>query len=113
MTKPAPRALRTFDDATFDAEVLAAPRPVLVEFGATWCASCKALAPIVHKIAEERTGRVDVGVVDLDEAPSVAARLGIRGVPTLVVFAGGKEVARHVGLTSHARLAQIVDDATS
>lgn len=106
-------AMRTFDDATFDAGVLASPRPVLVEFGAAWCGPCKALAPVVGKLAEERAGRIDVGVVDVDEAPGVAARLGIRGVPTLVVFVGGREVARHVGLTSHARLTQLVDRAAS
>jgi thioredoxin 1 len=109
MTNP---ALRTFDDTTFDAEVLGAPGPVLVEFGAAWCGPCKALAPIVEKIATERAGRLAVGVVDVDESPSVATRFGVRGVPTLIVFAGGKEVARQVGVTSHAKLGQIVDRAT-
>jgi thioredoxin 1 len=106
MTK---ESIRTFDEATFDREVLAAPLPVLVEFGATWCGPCKALAPIVHKIAEGRVGRLEVGAIDIDDSPSVATRLGIRGVPTLVLFAGGREVARHVGLTSHAKLAELVD----
>jgi thioredoxin 1 len=104
--------IREFDDATFDAEVLAASRPVLVEIGATWCGPCKALAPILGKIAEERAGQLTVGLVDIDESPAVAARFGIRGVPTLLVFAGGREVARQVGVTSHARLRQILDDAT-
>jgi len=105
--------MQAFDDTTFDAKVLASPRPVLVEFGATWCGPCKALAPIVHKLAEERAGEIEVGSVDVDDAPSVATRFGIRGVPTLVVFSGGREVARQVGLTSHAKLARMVDGVTA
>jgi thioredoxin 1 len=104
--------MRELDETTFDAEVLASPRPVLVEFGATWCAPCKAFAPIIDRLAGERAGRLDVGMVDVDESPAIATRFGIRGVPTVVVFSGGKVVARHVGLTSLAKLAEIVDGAT-
>lgn len=103
--------LPTFDDTTFDAEVLAAAGPVLVEFGATWCGPCKALAPILKKVAGERAGRLAVGVVDIDESPAAARRFGIRAVPTLVVFAHGREVSRHVGLANHAKLSQIIDEA--
>ena len=105
----AKREIRTFDDTSFDREVLGSSKPVLVEFGATWCPPCRALAPIVHAIAEERTGRLEVGEVNVDDSPSLAARFGVRGVPTLVVFAGGKECARHVGVASRARIAEMLD----
>ena len=104
-------SLPTFDDTTFEAEVLAAAGPVFVEFGATWCGPCKALTPILKKVAAERAGRLAVGVIDIDESPAAARRFGIRAVPTLVVFAHGREVSRHVGLASHAKLSQIIDEA--
>jgi thioredoxin 1 len=107
------QTLRTFDETTFDRDVLAAPRPVLVEFGGAWCGPCKALAPVVARLGEERAGRLEVGCVDVDDSPSLATRLGVRGVPTVIVFSAGKEVARHVGLTSHAKLAELVDRATA
>jgi thioredoxin 1 len=101
--------IRTFDEAGFDREVLGSAKPVLVEFGATWCPPCRALAPLVHALAEERAGTLEVGEVNVDDSPSLAARFGVRGVPTLVVFAGGKERARHVGLASRAKLVAMLD----
>ena len=103
------KGLLALDDANFDGEVLQAGVPVTVEFGATWCGPCRALAPVVRALATERTGQLEVGEVDVDESPSIAARFKVRSVPTILVFAGGKERARHVGLTSRAKLAELVD----
>jgi thioredoxin 1 len=97
-------AVEHIDDDNFEREVLASTLPYLLDFSAVWCAPCKALNPIIASIAEEFQGKLRVGKIDLDEAPAVAARLGVRGAPTLVLFRDGKEQARHLGMTSKPRL---------
>ncbi|RMH21643.1 MAG: thioredoxin [Gemmatimonadetes bacterium] len=82
----------------FDATVLGAPVPVLVDFFAEWCGPCKWVAPLVDEIARDYAGRVLVAKVDTDQAPAVAERYAIRSVPTLILFEGGEERARSVGL---------------
>ncbi len=99
------------NDATFEAEVLAADLPVLVEFGARWCPPCKALAPIVARVAVERAGAVKVVMVDADESPESAKRCGVRGVPTLVVFHKGQRTAQHVGLTTREKVMALLPQA--
>jgi thioredoxin 1 len=96
------------DDDNFDDVVLRSDRPFLLDFSATWCGPCKMLLPIVQRIADENEGRLRVGKIDIDDSPRVAQRLGIRGAPTLVVFVGGKEVARHAGVTSKEKLVAMV-----
>jgi thioredoxin 1 len=90
-------------DATFDAEVLAGDRPVLVEFGAAWCPPCRALDPIVDALAEARTD-VKVVKVDVDASPEVSARYRVRSAPTVLVFRDGKVARQHVGLTTREKL---------
>ena len=97
------------DDANFEAEVLKADKPVLVDFGATWCAPCKALAPVVDKLADETIGKYKVVTVDIDDAPGVAQKYGIRGVPTLAVFRAGEKTASHVGVTSKENLLKMLE----
>jgi len=75
--------------------------PVLVEFGAEWCAPCKVQSAILERVAEV-TRHAVIATNDIDECPNIAARFGVRGVPTLVVFQGGKETARRLGLTNEA-----------
>ncbi|WP_394837271.1 thioredoxin [Pendulispora rubella] len=96
-------------DANFDSEVLKADLPVLVDFGAAWCGPCKALAPIVAKIADENVGKYKVVAIDIDDAPAVAQKYGIRGVPTLIVFKGGEKKNQHVGLTNKDALLKLLD----
>jgi len=87
----------TLEDGTFDAEVLKSEIPVLVDFWATWCGPCKAIAPVVEQIATDFKGRVKVGKMDIDKHQGVAQKYNIRSIPTLLVFKGGKVVDTVVG----------------
>jgi len=92
-------------DDSFDTEVLKASKPVLVDFSATWCGPCKKLEPIVHEVAAEFADRVKVVKVDVDHAPSTAARFGVLSVPTLLLFRDGQVKDQHVGVLSKQALA--------
>jgi thioredoxin 1 len=95
-------------DQSFEAEVLKSDKPVLVDFTASWCGPCKVLAPIVDKIASESEGKYKVVKVDIDEAPTLAARYGIRGVPTVVAFDKGEIKGQHVGVTNKETLLKLL-----
>jgi thioredoxin 1 len=97
--------------ATFDRDVLAAPGPVLVEFGATWCGPCRMIAPVLSAIAADRAGRLDVGVLDADEHPEIPARYGVLGLPTLILFAAGQPIMQVTGARSRAKLEAELDAA--
>ncbi len=81
---------------------------VLVDFYAEWCGPCRAQAPVLEAFAERYEGRVKVAKLDVDQVPSVAQRLGIMSVPTLVAFREGKETARRTGVQSSEGLAALV-----
>jgi thioredoxin 1 len=100
--------VRVFNDINFDDEVLKSNDPVLVDFTATWCGPCKQLAPIVDQLATELAGKVKVGKLDVDDSPIVASKLGIRGVPTLMVFKNGERAAQHVGVTTKAKILALI-----
>jgi thioredoxin 1 len=96
------------NDENFDSQVKASETPVLVDFGATWCGPCKVLAPIVEKLADEYAGKFKVCKVDIDEAPTVTAKFGIRGVPTVLVFKNGEKTGQHVGVTNKETLLKML-----
>jgi thioredoxin 1 len=84
-------------DATFDQEVLQSEQPVLVDFWAAWCGPCKALAPTVDEIATQYAGKVKVAKMDVDRNQATPMRYGIRGIPALLLFKGGKVADQIVG----------------
>jgi thioredoxin 1 len=83
----------------------------LVDFTASWCGPCKSIAPMLDDAANEYAGRVDVVKIDIDQARPLAAELGIRGVPTLILFKGGKELNKHVGALNKAQFDALVSPA--
>jgi thioredoxin 1 len=84
-------------DASFQNEVLNSNTPVLVDFWAVWCGPCKMVAPVVEEIAKEYDGKLKVGKIDVDSNPEVTMRFGIRSIPTLMIFKGGKVVEQIIG----------------
>ena len=97
-----------FNEGNFDSEVLKSSVPVLVDFIATWCGPCKALAPIVEKVADDFEGKVKVGKLDIDANGELTRKYGVRSVPTVLVFKGGEKVGQHVGLTTRDKLLQLL-----
>ena len=94
----------TVDEASFQDQVLAADVPVLVEFGATWCAPCRALEPVLAGLAQEGAGRWKVVAIDMDASPGLSAKYSVRGAPTVIAFRNGAEVGRHLGSTRRETL---------
>ncbi|HEV8635798.1 MAG TPA: thioredoxin [Chloroflexota bacterium] len=97
--------VRAVTDETFQAEVLGAAEPVLVDFWAEWCGPCRMVAPVVEAIAAEQAGRLRVAKLDVDASPRTAERFGVQSIPTLIVFKNGQPVERIVGYLPKARLA--------
>jgi thioredoxin 1 len=91
-------------DATFAADVLAADRPVLVEFTADWCPPCKMIAPVLDQIARDEADRLTIVSLDVDENPGTTRRYNVLGMPTLILFAGGEVVSQTVGARPRAAI---------
>ncbi len=95
-------------EQNFD-ELMNSGKPVMIDFGATWCGPCKALAPRVEEIAAEYEGKAIVGTADVDECSDLAARFRIRNVPTVLFFKNGQAVDKSVGLVAKETLAEKLD----
>lgn len=100
-----------FTDDNFEAEVLKSSLPVLVDFWATWCAPCKAIAPVIDTVADEYAGRLKVGKVNVDDSPATPGKFGIRGIPTIILFKDGKPVDQVVGAVPKAQLDALIKKA--
>jgi thioredoxin 1 len=100
--------IHEFTSDNFESEVLKSDLPVLVDFTATWCGPCKQLAPIVEKVADEFEGKVKVGKLDVDGAQQLAIKYGVRNVPTVIVFRGGQQTGKHVGLLTKDKLVKLI-----
>ena len=100
-----------FTDSNFDREVLESEIPVLVDFWATWCAPCKAVAPLVDAVADEYVGRVKVGKVNVDENQSTPGKYSVRGIPTIILFKGGVVVDQIVGAVPKSQLDALIAKA--
>ncbi len=101
----------TFIDANFDADVLKSDIPVLVDFWATWCAPCKAIAPIIDAIADEYEGKIKVGKVNVDDNQGTPGKYGVRGIPTVILFKGGEVVDQVVGAVPKTQLEALIKKA--
>ena len=99
------------DEATFPAAVLASTTPVLVDFTASWCPPCKMIAPLLEELSTEYAGKLGFSAVDVDAEPDLAAQYDVQSMPTLVIFAGGREVKRIIGYTQKANLKLHIDHA--
>ncbi|NWF90897.1 MAG: thioredoxin [Ignavibacteriaceae bacterium] len=96
----------TITDANFETEVIKSELPVLIDFWATWCGPCKAIAPIVEELANEYDGKVKIGKLDVDDNQQSAIKYGVRSIPTLLIFKNGKVVDTIVGAVPKPHILQ-------
>jgi thioredoxin 1 len=102
-------AIKYVTDATFEQDVVTSSTPVLVDYWAEWCGPCKMIAPILEEVDRDYSGRVQIAKVDVDANQDTAAKFGIRGIPTLMLFKNGAVVASKVGAVSKSQLTAFLD----
>ena len=98
-------------DKSFQADVLEADTPVVVDFWATWCGPCKMIAPALEELSDELGGKVKIVKIDIDEHPDTPSRYGVRGIPTMLLFKGGEVAATQVGALPKSGIRAWVESA--
>ena len=94
---------------TWNSKVLESELPVFVDFWAEWCGPCRMVGPVVEQLSQELDGRVQVAKVNVDESPEIAARYGVRSIPSLLLFKGGREIGRTVGAAPKEAYARFIE----
>jgi len=104
-------SIKHVSDASFEADVINSDVPVLVDYWAEWCGPCKMIAPLLDEAAKQYGDRVIIAKVNVDENPDTAAKFGVRGIPTLMLFKDGKAAATKVGALSRSQLSAFLDES--
>jgi len=104
-------ATKTVTDDSFDADVLKADGPVLVDFWAEWCGPCRQIAPALEDISNDMAGKLTVAKVNIDENPMAPSKYGMRGIPTMILFKNGEIAATKVGALPKSKLVEWVQGA--
>jgi thioredoxin 1 len=103
--------INELDKDTFQKNVIDAQKPVLVDFWAPWCGPCRAVGPIVEELAQEYSGKVEFGKVNVDDVPTIASNYGVMSIPTLIMFKDGKPVEQVIGYKPKNELKKLLDNA--
>ena len=103
--------IKHISEASFEADVLKSDLPVLVDFWAEWCGPCRMIGPALEEISDELAGKVTIAKINIDENQKTPMTYGIRGIPTLIVFKGGKVEATQIGAVGKGQLTQLIDKA--
>jgi len=101
--------VKQITDNSFEADVLQSDKPVLVDFWAEWCGPCRQIAPVLDQLAEEMRDKITIAKINIDENPETPRKLGVKGIPTLMIFVGGESVATKVGSLPKIQLAGWVE----
>ena len=102
-------AIKHITDSSFEADVVQAGKPVLVDFWAEWCGPCKMIAPILEEVAKESGDKIQIAKINVDENQEIPAKFGIRGIPTLILFKNGEIAAQKVGALAKSQLTAFLD----